>query len=202
MCRFFRRRKKNINVKRGEANLKQADLKEISNLTDNQEFRNSFVSETDLIQHFFNAFNLWMSENINIRFAKYYVAMYRSLIEEDLRKLENKELEVFRYQQLIEKSVKDKAIKEAAFELFSHALSMSNYSKKTLEVLRVEMDSVIKLDDKYLDHIDLIKDRIQKLIERYNNDYNRYFKDMTSKRIKFMHAIEFYLQRVKSIRDN
>lgn len=181
---------------------KPAKLKDIAELRDHESFRNNFVSETDLIQHFFNEFNNWMNKHINLQFSKYYEADYCELIEHDIQKLEDKDLEVFRYQQIIEKSIKDKEIKESSFELFTSAISMSDYTKKTLKVLKIEMDAIKGLPDDSNEAITDIKNRVNSLMVKYNTDYDKYFRGLTSVRMKFMKAIEGYLSRIKSISEN
>lgn len=186
----------------GNSEYQPARLKDIAKLEDNSSFRNSFVSETDLIQHFFKEFNNWINNHINLQFSRYYSSNYHDLIEEDIKKLEDKDLEVFRYQQIIEKSVKDAEIKSSSFELFTSAISMSDYTKKTLKVLKIEMDAIKGLPGDSNNAIMDIRDRVNSLTLKYNTDYDKYFRSLTSVRMRFMKAIEGYLNRIKAINEN
>lgn len=216
MCRFikqFFRSKKEIedadlrlrkmeNTNETEDNYNLANLKEIAEMKNPQSFRNSFSSETDLIQHFFKEFNNWVNNHINLQFSKYYVENYEDLIQKDIADLEEKELEVFRYQQIVDKSMKDKGIREATFELFTGAISMSDFSKKTLKVLKIEMDAVKGSETEEYKIIEEVKSRINSLMLKYNTDYDKYFKNLTAIRLRFLKAIESYLNRIKSIKEN
>lgn len=178
------------------------ELKKIASEKHNNNYVYSHYTETEAIQKFFYQFNDWFNKRINLNFSKYYTEDYKQLINNDIKELEDADLQVFKFQQILDKIVKDADVRKASFELFTGTISLSDYSKKTLKVLYSEMDTIkgVKANDDLV--ILKIKERINKLLITYNTNYDKYHKMITPLRLNFMKAIEAYTTRIRSVREN
>ncbi len=178
------------------------ELKKIASEKHNNSYVYSHYTETEAIQKFFNQFNDWFNNRINLNFSKYYTKDYKQLINNDIKELEDADLQVFKFQQILDKIVKDADVRKASFELFTGAISLSDYSKKTLKALYAEMDTIkgVKAEEDLA--ILKIKEQINKLLITYNVNYDKYHKMITPLRLNFMKAIEAYTTRIRSVREN
>lgn len=178
------------------------ELKKIASEKHNNNYVYSHYTETEAIQKFFNQFNEWFNKRINLNFSKYYSEDYKQLINNDIKELEDADLQVFKFQQILDKIVKDADVRKASFELFTGAISLSDYSKKTLKALYSEMDAIKGVKSEEELAILKIKERINKLLITYNTNYDKYHKMITPLRLNFMKAIEAYTTRIRSVREN